>query len=398
MRLGGDRKIYIQLVGLLLLTGLVLFVGWRLATYNYSLQPQLVLAQERTQTEDVRLDWPSYGQSAIAIEGLGAVETFGEEEVHPTASMAKVITMMAVLEKKPLKLGEAGSIITLTQADVASYNDYIARNGSNTPVYAGLELTQYQAIQSVLLPSSNNMADTLAVWAFGSIDNYHQYANIMVDNLGASQTTIAGDASGLSPKTTSTASDMAKIALKALENPVLAEIVAQPAADVPYAGTIRNSNRLLSNPEIIGVKTGETVEAGGNFMLGADFTIGQKSRKVAVVVMGADVSPTAQADSLRLYNSTKPYIRYQEIVKKDELVANYQTPWGEIVAARATGSIWDWTWRNQHQNLDIDLDFIAKETETTRVGEVKLGESSTLVELDKLPNPPILWKVLPFVF
>lgn len=398
MRLGGNRRAYLRLVGLLLLLGLVVFVVWRLNTYNYSLLPRPVIAQVGAQREDANFNWPLYGQSAIAVEGLGVVEVFGEKKVHPTASTAKIITMMAVLEKKPLSLGDPGPVITLTQADVDNYKDYIARNGSNTPVYVGLELTQYQAIQSVLLPSSNNMADTLAVWAFGSIENYHQYANAMVKKLGADQTTIAGDASGLSPKTTSIASDMAKIALRALENPVLAEIVAQSAADVPYAGTIRNTNRLLDSHEIIGVKTGETAEAGGNFMLGANFTVNQESRKVAVVVMGADVSQTAQSDSLKLYNSAKPYLDYQEVVKKDELVANYHTPWGEIIPARTAGPIWSWTWRDQRHDLEVNLNQIVKGVDTTNVGKVKLSKLSTSVKLDEAPNPPNLWKVFPFVY
>lgn len=398
MRLRAKNKRYRWLVVVLVLACVGIFVAWRLNFYSFSIQPQVVLSQESIMAEEASLDWPSYGQSAIAIQGLGVVEAHGQQAPYPTASTAKVITMLAVLEEKPLNLGESGPIITMTQADVDSYGNYIAQNGSNTPVRVGLQLTQYQAIQSVLLASSNNMADTLAIWAFGSIENYHAYVNNMVREIGATNTTIAGDASGLSSETTSTASDMAKIALKALENPVLSEIVAQSSAEVPYAGTIYNTNRLLGNTEIIGVKTGETVEAGGNFLLGARLEDGQQAQNVVVVTMGADLSPTAQADSFKLYNSAKPYLHYQELVKKNELVANYVSPWQETISARATESIWSWTWRGQVDTPVVDLQPVTSETDSINVGQVRINNTTSEVALEKSFNPPIRWKMLPVTF
>jgi D-alanyl-D-alanine carboxypeptidase (penicillin-binding protein 5/6) len=44
-------------------------------------------------------------------------------------------------------------------------------------VQLGEELSEYQALQALLLPSANNIAETLARWAFGSIDAYNAYAN-----------------------------------------------------------------------------------------------------------------------------------------------------------------------------------------------------------------------------
>lgn len=383
---------------MLMLVCVGVFVAWRLNFYSFSIQPQVVLSQGPIIPEEVSLDWPSYGQSAIAIQDLGVVETHGQGAPRPTASTAKVITMLAVLEERPLNLGESGPIITITQADVDNYNDYIAQNGSNTPVHVGLQLTQYQAIQSVLLASSNNMADTLAVWAFGSTENYHIYANEMVREIGATDTIIAGDASGLSSKTTSTASDMAKIALKALENPVLSEIVAQSSAEVPYAGTIYNTNRLLGNTEIIGIKTGETVEAGGNFLLGARLEDGGQAQNVVVVTMGADLSPIAQADSLKLYNSAKPYLKYQELIKKHELVANYVSPWQETISAHAVESIWGWTWRGQVDTPVVELESVTPEIDSSSVGQVRINNTTSEVALEKSFSPPIRWKVLPITF
>ena len=35
-------------------------------------------------------------------------------------------------------------------------------------VAAGEQISQYQALQAMLIPSANNVADSLARWAFGS--------------------------------------------------------------------------------------------------------------------------------------------------------------------------------------------------------------------------------------
>lgn len=398
MQLRANSRRYWWLGIVLAVASTSVFVVWRLNFYSFSIQPQVVFAKKATVAEEVSLDWPSYGQAAIAIQDLGVVEVYGQKTPHPTASTAKVITMMAVLEEKPLELGESGPMIAMTQVDVDSYYNYIAQNGSNTPVHVGLQLTQYQAIQSVLLASSNNMADTLAIWAFGSIESYHEYANEMVREIGATDTTIAGDASGLSPKTTSTAADMAKIALKVLENPVLSEIVAQSSAEVPYAGTIYNTNHLLGNAGIVGIKTGETVEAGGNFLLGARLEDGRQSQNVVVVTMGADLSSIAQADSFKLYNSAKPHLRYQEIIKKNAPVANYTSPWREVNSARVSESIWGWTWRGQVDAPELELSSLTQDVSARTVGQIRINGAASEIVLEKLFDPPVLWKVLPLVY
>src|SRR5690606_10140017 len=114
-----------------------------------------------------------------------------------TASMAKVITALAILEKQPLEAGQAGPTYTLTSHDVAVYHMYAAKNGSVLPVHEGMQLTQYQALQAMLLPSANNIADMMVERVFGSEDAYLEYAHDMLRRMGLSRTVVA-DASGFS--------------------------------------------------------------------------------------------------------------------------------------------------------------------------------------------------------
>ena len=296
-----------------------------------------------------------------------------------------MITVLAILEKRPLKLGEHGATLTMTERDVQLYDDYIAQDGSTTPVHAGLQLTQYQALQAIMLASSNNMADTLAIWAFGSLEAYHTYANQMVKHLGATHTTIGGDASGLNPLTTSTAEDMARISLAALKHPVIAQIAAQQTADIPFAGTITNSNRLLiEHAEIVGLKTGQTTEAGGNFLLAAKHTSAGQSQPVVVVVFGAESAKTAILDSYKLYQSARPYLAYEEFLPAGTVVAQYDLLRKKTAHATLKHPLKSWTWAGRQPQPTIDLQPITGETaDCTEVGSLQYEGVSVPLLLER---------------
>jgi D-alanyl-D-alanine carboxypeptidase (penicillin-binding protein 5/6) len=96
-------------------------------------------------------------------------------------------------------------------------------------VAAGEQISEYQALQAMLLPSANNMADSLARWAFGSPADYVTYANGIIKKMGLSHT-VVGNTNGFDDTTTSTADDLVMIGLQAMRNPVIADIVSQSTA------------------------------------------------------------------------------------------------------------------------------------------------------------------------
>src|SRR3989344_5258265 len=198
----------------------------------------------------VNIPWPTYGQTAIGAVGYGILSQNGDQKPLPIASVAKVMTAIAVLKAHPMQPGTQGETITITKEDVAVYNRYILEGQSAVEVEAGEQLTQYQALQALLLPSANNMADVLARWAFGSLEEYIGFVNSFTKTLGMENTVIA-DASGFSPKTTSTAIDLAKLAEIAMNHPTVAEIVAQPQANLPVAGIVYNVNNQLGSNGIV---------------------------------------------------------------------------------------------------------------------------------------------------
>lgn len=186
---------------------------------------------------------------------------------QPTASLAKMITVQVVLDKYPLDAGQGGPIITMSNEDEARYWREVYNGGSNARVVAGEQISEYQLIQGIVLASANNMADSLAIWAFGSMEGYFEAAKQWLDKNGLNSTTVAGDASGFNSATTSTPTDLCKIMLLAAKQPVLAEIISQSEATLPTGDIIYSTNRLLGQDGIFGGKTGYTDEAGRGVMV-----------------------------------------------------------------------------------------------------------------------------------
>ncbi|HSW66102.1 MAG TPA: serine hydrolase [Bacillota bacterium] len=281
------------------------------------------------------IGWPAKGEAAVSALEYGSLGEHGGNTPLPTASIAKVITSLAVLQKSPLQAGEQGPSYTVTEADVASYNDYVARDGSVVTVTLGEQITEYQALQALMLPSANNIADSLTVWVFGSFANYKTYAAQMLGTLGMKDTVIGSDASGLAPDTVSTPSDLIKLGTAVLNHPVLSQIVAQTSASLPVAGTVHNVDWLLGSHGVIGVKTGNSDEAGGCFLFASKHQIGPKTITLVGAVMGANDLNGALSSSAALIDSAASTFSYVTPITKSQEIATYKLPWGGTATAVA---------------------------------------------------------------
>jgi D-alanyl-D-alanine carboxypeptidase (penicillin-binding protein 5/6) len=232
---------------------------------------------ETLQQEEAKIDsplqniaLPEVGQTAIGTLDQGVIKHSENEKQAPMASITKVITSLVLLEKRPLQLGESGDIITLNEKDLQYFNDYYAKLGTVTAVTIGGTMSQYEALEAILLPSSNNMSDTMVDRYFASMEEYLTYANDYLQRNGLNNTIVA-DASGFSPGSKSTPSDLVKLGQLALKNPVIKEIVAKPFTTISVGGDIPNYNQLISEPNVIGIKPGTTDEAGYCLLFAANF-------------------------------------------------------------------------------------------------------------------------------
>ena len=229
--------------------------------------------------------WPASGQAAFIQTGQSQVQAGPNQHAAAIASVAKVMTAYLVLRDHPLRLGQDGPTITLTDGDVADTDRRRGQRESVVSIATGEQLTERQALQALLLPSANNIAAALARWDAGSVDRFVARMNATARSLSMTHTRYT-DPSGYDDATVSTAADQVRIVDRAMRFPVFASIVATPSAKLPVAGTVHNTNTLLGYNGFVGVKTGSDDAAGGCFAFRAIRWIDGKRTTITGVVLG----------------------------------------------------------------------------------------------------------------
>jgi serine-type D-Ala-D-Ala carboxypeptidase (penicillin-binding protein 5/6) len=228
--------------------------------------------------------WPAYGQAAVQI-GEAGIQAGPHQRPAPIASVAKVMTAYLVLRDHPLRGGEEGPTITLSDRDVDDTERRGRQRESVVPVVAGEQLTERQALQALLLPSANNIAAVLARWDSGSATRFVTEMNATAQSLGMTHTRYT-DPSGYDDATVSTAADQLRIVDRAMHEPVFAHIVSTTSATLPVAGTVHNTNTLLGRDGFVGVKTGSDSAAGGCFAFRAIRVVHGRRTTITGVVLG----------------------------------------------------------------------------------------------------------------
>ncbi|HSX07638.1 MAG TPA: D-alanyl-D-alanine carboxypeptidase [Candidatus Saccharimonadales bacterium] len=349
------------------------------------------------QTPALQLTWPASTEAAVGASDYGLLGAHGSETPLPIASIAKVITSLAILEKKPLNPGQQGPNLTIGANDIALYQQYVAEDGSVVPVTLGEQLSERQVLQAMLLPSANNIADSAAIWTFGSISNYVTFANQMLQQLGLTHTVVADDASGFLPHTVSSASDLVRLGQHVMQNPVLADIVSQQAAILPQAGTVHNVDALLGSNGIVGIKTGNTDQAGGCFLLAAHYTPANgKEVTIVTAVVGAADLGSALHESQSFLLSARQNFTAQTFVHAGQVLATYTLPWGGTVQAVVADDITPTLWNGTTVKAVANLAPLKGGTAAgTKVGTLTLSagnaKSTQDVHLQQTANGPNFW-------
>lgn len=344
------------------------------------------------------LAWPLAGQSAIGAGGFGLLATSGQQTAVPMASVTKIITALVVLQKHPLGLNEPGPNLVLGPTDVSYYQDYLNQGGSVVKVVEGEQISEREALEAMLIPSANNMAESLAVWAYGSMDKFISVANARAIQLGAKNTTLA-DASGFLPSSVSTANDLVKIGLVAVKNPLLAQIVSEKQATVAVHGLVLSTNWLLGTDGIDGIKTGHTTEAGGCYLFSSTHIVAGQNIKLVGAVLGADSLAAAVKAAPPLLNSAAANFENVNIAKKGQTLVRYTSPWGAQSSAVAANDANILVWRGTKLSRSINLTPLhSPATKDQVVGSLNFsGGSQTkninLMLSQKIESPTWHWRI-----
>ncbi len=349
------------------------------------------------------LSWPNTGQSAVGILRTNILDTHNTQTPVPTASTAKMVTALVVLQSKPLKLGDKGPVVTLTQSDVDLYKSYLARQGSVVPVQVGEQINEYQMLEAMFLPSANNMADSLATWAYGSLANYSKAANSFLASHRITSTKIGNDASGFNPITTSTSGDLVKIGELVMQNLILAQIVNMKFAnDIPLDPIAKNVNYLLGTNNIIGIKTGNTDQAGGVYVSASKTNVNGKDITIITANTGSPTLGTAVSGSLPLITSSQSNFKSVISLKKGTTIGGYKEPWdNKFISAEVNRDLLSTVWGgSKSPDVQITMSKVTYPiTVGSVVGNVSLINNGSKVEeniylAQNFNKPSIIWKLL----
>ena len=348
------------------------------------------------------LPWPKYGEEAVGFGNGTVVQTHGQQKPQPTASAAKLITALAVLKKYPLSIGQQGPTITLGPTDYAIYTKYIAGQGSVVPVYSGEQLSEYQMLEAMLVPSGDNIADSLARWAYGSVSNYDNFANNFVKQLGLNSTHVGVDASGYSPATTSTAANLIKLGGLVMENPVLAQIVGMKSVNVPNVGVMQNYDNILGTAGIIGIKTGNSNQAGGVFLGAAKTEVNHQSVTILTAIMGAPSLTQVMTDTIPLMVSLENDFAQTILVSKGEVLGEFKQPWGGNVQIAAQNNLIVYALQGQVESVNLHLNSLKIPSSSnaiignisTPANQFNSSESEPVITLQSTTKPSWQWRLL----
>jgi serine-type D-Ala-D-Ala carboxypeptidase (penicillin-binding protein 5/6) len=232
-----------------------------------------------------RLAWPARGEAAVEVEGIGSMGTSGPSTPAPIASVAKVMTAYLTLLEHPMPAGGEGFTLRVSAAEVEEEHWRVALDQSVVPVAVGERLSERQALQALLLPSANNVAQILADHDAGSAKAFVARMNATASKLGMTSTRYT-DPSGYDATTVSTASDQLKLAAAAMREPAFAAIVDESSARLPVAGEVDNYNSLVEHDGYVGIKTGSDTAAGGCLLFARRVTVSGRRLMLLGAVLG----------------------------------------------------------------------------------------------------------------
>ncbi len=189
----------------------------------------------------------------------------------PQASTTKIMTAVVALEQG--RLDDRVTVPANLQAD-----------GSLMGLQPGETLTLKELLYGLLLPSGNDAALVIAQHISGSVESFVAAMNAKAQALGLTDTHFENPHGHDSPNHYSSARDLWRLAVYALENPVFAEIVSTPAAKIAGRDLVNRNEMLLGYPDADGVKTGTTDLAGECLVV----TVRRNGHRALAVVLGSE--------------------------------------------------------------------------------------------------------------
>ena len=253
---------------------------------------------------------PISGQSALVIEASTADVAYAKQpnERRAIASTTKLMTALLTLERSRPS----------TEYRAVRYRALPAESKIN--LQAGEKMTVADLLRALLIESANDAAATLAARVGGSESEFVRAMNARAQKLGLKNTHYANPIGLDEAGNYSTARDLVRLTLRLRAFGFFRRTVAREQVTLRTGNrprTLDNRNTLVRLPEVNGVKTGHTQQAG--------YVLVGSGRKRGITLISAVLgSPTVagrEADTRKLYDWAFKLYRRVRAIPPGEVLA-----------------------------------------------------------------------------
>lgn len=312
------------------------------------------------------------GADAYLGEGASGIwSSSGAGDPRPIASITKLITALVILDAVPLaSADDPGPTITFTEADHDLYDRYYVQGATIAPMPTGTSMSLHDALAAMLIPSASNYAEALSSRIFGSQDAFLSATRTWLSAHGLTGTTIT-EPTGISPRNTSTPTDLLTIGKLAAAQPTIAQIVATSSISLPGAGQLHNTNGLLGTAGITGLKTG-TLGQGTYSLLYTATLHGGAAEPLAVtgVLLGGASRESVNTTVIATLDSIRAGFHEVPLASSGQEVGAISTPWGSTAQLVIDEDASIFTWSDTPIEVSMQIETPATYRDGSVVGSV----------------------------
>ncbi len=295
------------------------------------------------------------------------------------ASTTKIMTLVLALEA--VDRGDVSLEDEVTTSEYAA-----SMGGSQVYLFPGEKRTLHEMLIGIAVGSGNDASVAVAEFIGGSEEGFVEMMNKRAQELGMTGTHYANPHGLHNENHYTTAADMAKLGLHALQVPKLLDYTSIYEYDFrtdPKPLKLWNTNRLLKWYDgADGLKTGYTSEAKRNLVA----TAKRDDLRFLTVVMGVEPRNGHFTESMKLLNYGFNTYQFKLLHPKDEIVCGIPVQKGVVdkVDAKVANDVGALTQKNAKEeyttNIKVDQFLNAPVEEGVKLGVMEVLKDGQVMQ------------------
>ena len=284
---------------------------------------------------------------------LDALYESNSDQKVPIASITKIMTAIVCIDN----IQDLSQTVKVNLAEVQKYyNDEYSVAGLRD----SQEISYYDLIATMLIPSGADSAACIAINVFGDYSKFIEAMNEKAKEIGMNSTSFANPIGADDPNNYSTVYDVALMMKYALDNDIIKDLMSRYEYTIKDGSiTVHNALFVLANlygldvSKIAGGKTGMTGDAG--YCL-ATYSNNEENPLICIV-LGCDIIsgrlPHIE-DSQNLYNYVDENYVLKNIIQKGEKIIALPTYHSTKSSIQVSASNNIGIYMNKDENIEED--------------------------------------------